>query len=226
MEIITCKGLAIGYQGHIVQSNLNFSVHAGEYFCILGENGSGKSTLMKTLLGLQPALEGEILFPEGQLGYLPQTTQVQRDFPATVREIVQSGCLRRKGLRPFYHRDEKRLAAEAMGRMGISQLAGRCFRELSGGQQQRVLLARALCAAKRLLLLDEPTAGLDPTATEELYQLIRDLNRQDGITVVMISHDVAAVLSCADRILYLGEECFCGSPQAYMVKRGGADCDG
>ncbi len=230
MEIITCKNLSVGYNGHPIRKNLNFSIHAGDYFCIVGENGCGKSTLMKTLLQLQPALEGEVVFADGlrknEIGYLPQQTAVQRDFPASVKEIVLSGCLGGLGLRAFYGRREKALAAQAMERMGISSLAGRCYRELSGGQQQRVLLARALCAAKRVLLLDEPVSGLDPVATAELYQAIGELNAGDGWTVIMRSHDLNAALTCANRVLHLGDASFCGSVQEYMRYTGGdgRDC--
>ncbi len=219
MQQIICKNLAVGYGGHIVQQNLNFSINAGDYFCIVGENGSGKSTLMKTLLGLQPALEGEILLGQGlqqrDIGYLPQQTLVQRDFPASVREIVLSGCVGRQGLRPFYSRAERQRAQKGMERMGISHLASSCYGQLSGGQQQRVLLARALCAASKVLLLDEPVAGLDPVVTEELYELIGELNRVEQMTIIMISHDIAAATTYASRLLRLGETVFCGDVVEY-----------
>ncbi len=227
MEIITCSNLTIGYHGIPIRRNLNFSIHAGDYFCIVGENGSGKSTLMKTILHLQPALEGTVRFGGGiqsnKIGYLPQQTPLQREFPASVKEIVLSGCQSRQGLRPFYNREERALAASAMERMGISGLSGRCYRELSGGQQQRVLLARALCAAKEVLLLDEPVSGLDPTVTAELYQLIHTLNQNDGITIIMISHDMNAALTYANRILHLGEEVFCGTTEEYRIYTGGGE---
>ncbi len=220
MEQLVCKNLSIGYHGTPVAEGLTFSVNAGDYLCIVGENGSGKSTLMKTLLHLQPALGGELSMGEGlrptDIGYLPQQTAVQRDFPASVREIVLSGCLNRQGLRPFYNHAEKKLAAQSMERMGIVPLAGRCFRELSGGQRQRVLLARALCAAHRLLLLDEPVAGLDPAVTAELYALIAELNRVDGITIIMISHDLDAALAHASHILQMGKRPFFGTREAYL----------
>ena len=218
MAYLTVQNLSVGYESHAVAEGLEFSVGAGDYLCIVGENGSGKSTLMKTLLRLQEPLGGQILYGDGlkqnEVGYLPQKTAVQRDFPASVREIVLSGCQGRCGLRPFYNREEKRLAQEALERMDIAPLADRCFRELSGGQQQRVLLARALCATRKLLLLDEPVAGLDPKATAEMYALIAELNRE-GIAICMVSHDVAAV-QYASHILHVGDAVFFGTRDAYL----------
>ena len=215
-----------GREGWAVLSGLNFAVEAGDYLCVIGENGSGKTTLMRTLLGLLPPLAGSVTLGDGlrrnEIGYLPQQTEVQRDFPASVREIVLSGCQGRCGLRPFYNREERRLASQAMARMGVEDLAGRCYRELSGGQQQRVLLARALCAARRVLFLDEPVAGLDPQATLEMYRVIGELNRRDGVTVVMISHDVGAALERASRILCVGASVFFGTAQEYRARSGEA----
>lgn len=219
MSLLTCQALCVGYDGKAVLSNLNFAVHAGDYLCIVGENGSGKSTLMKTLLGLLPPIQGSILTGDGlkrnEIGYLPQQTAVQKDFPASVREIVRSGCQSRCGLRPFYNREDRQRAAFAMEKMGISSLSGRCYRELSGGQQQRVLLARAMCAAGKVLLLDEPVSGLDPIATAEMYALTQSLNRDDGLTVIMISHDIAAALRYASHILHIGSSVFFGTREQY-----------
>ena len=219
MPQIICENAALGYDGKPIVTGLNFTVNSGDYLCIVGENGSGKSTLMKTILNLTPPLAGSIRM-EGlrptEIGYLPQQTQVQRDFPASVREIVLSGCQGRCGLRPFYNRAEKRLAEQNIRKMQLDALAGRCYRELSGGQQQRVLLARALCATRKMLLLDEPVSGLDPKVTEELYGLIEQLNREDGITILMISHDIAAALRYASHILHIGDAVFFGTKQAYL----------
>lgn len=219
MSQLICRDLCLGYDGREIVHGLNFEIDAGDYLCIVGENGSGKSTLMRTLLGLQPPMSGKVLTGEGllqkEIGYLPQQTAVQKDFPATVREIVISGFQGRRGLRPFYTKEEKRIAAANIERMGISHLAKRCYRELSGGQQQRVLLARALCATGKMLLLDEPVSGLDPKATAEMYRLIEKLN-SDGITVIMISHDMEAALSYADRILHIGNTVFFGTKQEYL----------
>ena len=220
MTQLTCQNLAVGYGGRAVLENLNFSVCPGDYLCIVGENGSGKSTLMKTILGLQPPVRGKVLTGDGlrknKIGYLPQQTPVQRDFPASVREIVLSGCQGRCGGRPFYSKGEKQLAQTAMERMQVAALAKRCYRTLSGGQQQRVLLARALCAAQNMLLLDEPVSGLDPKVTGEMYGLIQRLNREDGVTILMISHDITATLTYASHILHLGRRVFFGTKADYL----------
>ena len=220
MAQITCKNLTLGYENRAIQENLNFSINAGDYLCIVGENGSGKSTLMKTLLHLQPPISGTIELGDGlhknEIGYLPQQTLVQRDFPASVKEIVLSGCQGRCGWRPFYNKEDKEIARKAMEKMMIQDLQNRCYRELSGGQQQRVLLARALCAAKKILLLDEPVSGLDPKVTAEMYQLIEDLNKKDEITIIMISHDIEAAVRYATHILHIGEHCFFGSKKQYL----------
>ena len=204
MAQLTCENLTLGYNSNTVLENVSFSVEKGDYLCIIGENGSGKTTLMKTILRLQKPLEGQISTGDGvlpdEIGYLPQQTQVQRDFPASVWEIVLSGCQSRCGKRPFYNKEEKKLAEEAMKRMEIENLSKRCYRELSGGQQQRVLLARALCAAQKMLLLDEPVSGLDPSVTQEMYELIEQLHK-DGITIMMITHDVDAAKKYATKIL-------------------------
>ena len=224
MALLTVQDLTLGYDARSIVEGLNFTVHAGDYLCIVGENGSGKTTLMKTLLHLQEKVSGQILFGDGlrssEIGYLPQQTVVQKDFPASVREIVLSGCQGRCGLRPFYRKSEKHLAEENMARMGITDLADRCYRELSGGQQQRVLLARALCATTKALLLDEPVSGLDPKVTAEMYSLIEGLNR-DGITIIMISHDIEAAMRYASHILHIGAELFFGTKEEYLESETG-----
>ena len=224
MALLTVSNLSLGYDAVAFVENLNFSVDAGEYLCIVGENGSGKTTLMKTLLHLQEPVSGQIIFGDGlkknEIGYLPQQTIVQKDFPASVREIVLSGCQGRCGLRPFYNRDEKKLAEDNLERMGISELGNRCYRELSGGQQQRVLLARALCATGKVLLLDEPVSGLDPVVTAEMYSLIADLNHE-GITIIMISHDIAAAVKYASHILHIGTTVFYGTRDEYLESDAG-----
>jgi len=220
VALITCQDLTLGYEGRAIVENLNFSIREGNYFCIVGENGSGKSTLMRTLLGLQQPLGGKIAFGDGlvqnQIGYLPQQTLVQRDFPASVREIVISGCQGSCGIRPFYGKKEKQTAQEAMEKMDIVPLANRCYRELSGGQQQRVLLARALCAADRVLLLDEPVSGLDPKVTAQMYNLIKELNRKEKMTIIMISHDMQAAITFASHILHVGHSWFFGTKKEYL----------
>ena len=218
MSLITIQNLSLGYDSHTILENLNFTVNAGDYLCIVGENGCGKTTLMKTLLNLQEPISGQILIGDGlkknEIGYLPQQTLVQKDFPASVREIVLSGCQGRSRLRPFYTKEEKELAENNMERMNILDLKNRCYRELSGGQQQRVLLARALCATRKVLLLDEPVSGLDPKVTMQMYETIEKLN-QDGITIIMISHDIKAAARYASHILHIGENIFFGTKEEY-----------
>lgn len=223
MVQLICKDLSLGYERKEIINNLNFKVNQGDYLCIVGENGSGKTTLIKTILGLLPPLKGEITTENGlkanQIGYLPQQTIVQKDFPASVGEIVLSGCQNRGRFHPFYNSFDKKLALENMEKMGIASLAKRCYRELSGGQQQRVLLARALCATQKMLLLDEPVAGLDPKVTEEMYSLIYELNQKDGITIIMITHDVKAPIKYSSHILHIGDELFFGTKNQYLQSK-------
>lgn len=204
MPQIICRDLSLGYDGVSVCEHVNFLVNKGDYLCVVGDNGSGKSTLMKALLGLKEPDGGEII-KEGvaHIGYLPQQTEMQRDFPATVREVVLSGRVAKLGKRLFYTREDKRAAADCMKRLGISELARKSYSELSGGQQQRVLLARALCATGDMLLLDEPVSGLDPIATADMYNLISELNREEKITVIMVTHDISAALKYASGILHM-----------------------
>lgn len=220
MALLYCEELTLGYDSRVIVQELSFSVNTGDYLCIVGENGAGKTTLIKTLLGLLRPMEGAIRYGEGfkarELGYLPQQSIIQKDFPASVREVVLSGCQGRGGRHPFYSKADRRNAAENMEKMGVGEFAGRCYRELSGGQQQRVLLARALCAARRVLLLDEPAAGLDPRMAAELYQLINQLNREEGVTIIIISHDLSAVIRYASHILHVGKPVFFGEKEAYL----------
>jgi len=221
MPQLTCQDLVLGYEGNTVVSGLSFTVDAGDYLCIVGENGSGKTTLMRTILKLGSLISGEIVSGDdlmaNEIGYLPQQTLAQKDFPASVKEIVRSGFLNRSGLRPFYTKEEKKIAEDNMEKLGIADIAKRCYRELSGGQQQRVLLARALCATRKLLLLDEPAAGLDPIASAEMYALITKLNA-GGTTIIMISHDIAAAVKHASHILHIGKQSslFFGTAESYL----------
>lgn len=218
MAHLKCIDLTLGYNSKIILENLNFEVTKGDYLCILGENGSGKTTLMKTLLHLLKPISGTIQTGDGllpdEIGYLPQQTDVQRDFPASVKEIVLSGCQSRCKKRPWYNSEEKNLAEKIMKQLEITNLSKKCYRELSGGQQQRVLLARALCATQKMILLDEPTTGLDSQATEEMYSLIKKLN-DSGITIIMISHDVEAAFKYAKHILHIGKKIFFGDIKDY-----------
>lgn len=220
MALIECKNVSLGYEGKPVVSHLNFTVNQGDYLCIIGENGSGKTTLMKALLGQKNLLNGSIEFGDGlkqsDIGYLPQQTPVQKDFPASVKEIVYSGCLNSLGKRPFYSSKQKEKAKSVMEKLGIIDLSTCCYRELSGGQQQRVLLARALCASKKLLVLDEPVAGLDPRITQNLYHLIRHIN-EDGLTIIMVSHDIQAAADYASHILHVSRTpLFFGAKNDYL----------
>ncbi len=207
MEIV-CQNLAIGYGKVALHREVNFSVPTGAYMCVIGQNGAGKSTLIKTILGLLPPIEGQVLIGKGDkkvnIGYLPQQTNVQRDFPASVYEVVMSGCLNRMGLRPFYRKSEKKLARDMLEKLGIGDLEKKSYSELSGGQQQRVLLARALCATSEILLLDEPTAGLDIETTKQFYDIVRGLN-EEGTTIVMITHSLQEAMPDADHILCLND---------------------
>jgi len=217
---LECKDVTLGYEDRTLVEHLNFEVNTGNYLCIVGENGTGKSTLMRTILRLQKPLAGSIEYGDGlrptEIGYLPQQTIVQKDFPASVREVVLSGCQTKAGRRPFYSKDEKKLAEVQMERLGIKELSRRCYRELSGGQQQRVLLARALCATEKMLLLDEPVSGLDPKVTAEMYKLIQMLNEQ-GISIIMISHDISSAVKYASHILHIGDHVFFGTVQEYQT---------
>lgn len=225
---ITCEHVDFGYENHDAVVDLNLEICPGDYLCVVGENGSGKSTLIKGLLGLLKPTGGVLQVSEelrrGGIGYLPQQTAAQKDFPATVYEVVLSGTLSRRGNRPFYSRTEKELARSAMERLGITELKNQCYRELSGGQQQRVLIARALCATDRLLILDEPITGLDPSAIQEFYQLIRRLNREEQITIVMVSHDIRNVITQADKILHMQQRVlFYGTAADYIDSRAGEE---
>lgn len=226
MAQLTCSNVALGYEGMTVTENINFQVNAGDYLCIVGENGSGKSTLIKALLKLKAPLSGEITTGDGlnasEIGYLPQQTIVQKDFPASVREIVLSGFAGHLGLRPFYTKKQKFAARRNMEKLDIVDLEKRCYRELSGGQQQRVLLARALCATKTMLLLDEPVAGLDPKVTNEMYELINKINKEDKITIIMVSHDISAAVKYASHILHLSNSpLFFGTRNDYLNSKVG-----
>ncbi len=219
MPQIVCRDVSLGYDGVSVCEHLNFTVNSGDYLCIVGDNGSGKSTLVKTILGLRSQLSGVIVRGEGmnvgEIGYLPQQSELKRDFPATVREVVLSGCSGSLGRSFFYGRRQKELAGHAMSTLNILHLADKPYSELSGGQLQRVLLARALCAAKKTILLDEPVSGLDPVSTAELYEVIKHLNSHK-MTVIMVTHDIDAAVKYSSKILHMGESpIFFESPEEY-----------
>ena len=219
--LIKCEHVDLGYENQDAVINVNMEVCPGDYLCIVGENGAGKSTLIKGLLGLLKPSGGKLTVAEELkttgIGYLPQQTAAQKDFPASVREVVLSGCLSRRGRRPFYSKTEKDIASANMEKLGITQLANQCYRELSGGQQQRVLIARALCATRELLILDEPITGLDPMAIQDFYSMIRKLNREDKVAIIMVSHDLRNAVEEANKILHLQKQVlFYGPAHDYM----------
>lgn len=209
--IFECKDVTLGYENKVVAKNLNFKIDQGDYLCVVGENGTGKSTLIKTLLGLIKPLNGEVIANvQGKnhkgVGYLPQQTQAQKDFPASVWEVVLSGVLNNDHRCPFYNKKDRAEAEKNMEKLNILDLKKRCYRELSGGQQQRVLLAKALCATDSVLILDEPVTGLDPAASMEFYETIKDLNKKENVTIIMVSHDIKNALNYATHILHLEQE--------------------
>lgn len=234
MPLITCKGLTVSYDRRIAVSDVSFTVDDGDYLAVIGKNGSGKSTLIKALLGLIPVQSGTISFDgikQSQVGYLPQQTAAQRDFPASVYEVILSGCLNSLGGGLFYKKQHKELALKKAEQLGLSDVLAKSYRDLSGGQQQRVLLARALCATDKLVILDEPVASLDPVVTAEFYDILHKLNRENGVTVIMVSHDVLGIKQSATKVLQLDTEtAYFGSFEEYsntetgrQLLGGGAD---
>lgn len=219
--ILECKNLTIGYDNYPIIKDMNVSINKGDYVCIFGDNGSGKSTLVKTLLGLLPKIKGEIILGDGlgqkSIGYLPQKNDNLANFPASVFEVVRSGCLNRLGFRPFFSKKEIKRTNEMMEILKISDLASRPFSELSGGQQQRVLLARALCATDKLLILDEPFTGLDGVTAKQLHQTLDYINKELGVTIIIVSHFMENILKHASTVIHLSQSCmFCGNPTEYM----------
>lgn len=226
MSLLQCENLSFSYDGREVLSGVNFCVEPGSYLCIVGENGTGKSTLMKGLLHLKKPSCGQIVTGDGlraeEIGYLPQQSLVQKDFPASVGEVVLSGTLNGLGSHIFYRRQERQSAEEKMKLLGILPLKNSCYRELSGGQQQRVLLARALCSTRKLLLLDEPITGLDPVMAQDFYAMIREINRREHITIIMVSHDIRGAINDASHVLHLGQtQLFFGSTEDYRKSQCG-----
>ena len=221
MKLIECKKLSIGYGNKVVCKDINFTINRGEYLCVLGENGSGKSTLLKTILGIHKAISGKVIFDKevksGTIGYLPQQSENQKDFPATVMEVVLSGFLGKMKLRPFYNRSEKDKANKILEELGIQNLASKSYKELSGGQQQRVLLARALCATDDILIMDEPVNGLDARAIRTFYSLIHKLNAENGLTIIMVSHNIDKVIKYATNVIYLRDKMeFVGTKEEFV----------
>ena len=236
MSLVKIENVSLRYGNQSVVENLTFCINSGDYLCILGGNGSGKSTLIRSLLGLKKVSAGKIEYEDGlrnsEIGYLPQQTETQKDFPASVFEVVLSGFLGKRKFFPFYTKNQKNAAVKNLERLGIADLSDRCYRELSGGQQQRVLLARALCASSKLILLDEPITALDTNTTSELYAQIKKLN-ESGVTIVMVTHDIGTALKEATHVLHLGKTLkFFGPVKDYVesdvgrafIRKGGAKC--
>lgn len=220
MALISCENLVLGYDGKIIFKDLSFKVNVGDFLCIIGENGVGKTTLMKCILGISRTMGGTIQFGEGlkqnEIGYIPQQSSAQREFPVTVQEVVLSGCLNSHGSIAFYQAKDKKKVEDNLERLNIKNLKKKSYGQLSGGQQQRVLLARALCATKKLLFLDEPVAGLDPQATKDFYDMLKQIN-SEGITIVMITHDLQGLKENAKQVLYLNhEKIFYGNIKEYL----------
>ena len=219
MNLLVCENLSMSYENNNVLHDLSFAVEQGDYLSIIGENGSGKTTLMKGILGLMSPSSGTIMLSgisRREVGYLPQQTVVQKDFPASVIEVVLSGTVG-KSKRLFYNSYDKKTAQDNLKKLGIEHLQNKSYKELSGGQQQRVLLARALCAASKLLVLDEPTSGLDPVATAELYEILKNLNKTEKMTIITVSHDIESAVANSNKILHLGKETvFYGITEEYI----------
>ncbi len=218
MAQLECKNLTLGYGTKTVIENLSFSVNKGDYLCIVGENGSGKSTLLKCILGLNKGYTGEII-KETRIGYLPQKSEIQSNFPATIEEVVLSGTISNNVRSVFYKKEDKERAMQVMQILGIYDIRKKCFADLSGGQQQRVLIARALCATKDIIILDEPTNGLDPSIAKQIYELLEKLKKEENITILMVSHDIERALKYADTVVELidGRITFIGNPQEYKL---------
>lgn len=221
MSLIECKNLSIGYNEKPICKDISFSVEKGDYVCVIGENGCGKSTLLKTILGLNKSVSGKIKFDKefnrNQIGYLPQQSEMQRDFPAVVKEIIMSGFINKMGFRPFYNKQEKEKALKLMSQLNIIDYKNKSYKDLSGGQQQKVLLARALCATDELLVLDEPTNGLDARSIKAFYDTIYKLNKENGITILMVTHNLEKVIDKVSKIVYLkNTQVFMGSREEFL----------
>lgn len=227
-KVVSINGVWAGYSpNQAILVDIDLTVQEGEFVVLIGPNGSGKSTLLKTILGLVPVGRGQIEVlgkkdkaissARERLGYLPQNSLVDPKFPTTALEAVLMGSYSKLG---FIHRPGQKEWAEAEQRLaevGLSHLSSSPFGTLSGGQRQRVLLARALMGSPEIILLDEPTTALDVSAQHDLIQLISDLNRDKGLTVIMVTHDVNLVLAYADKIGYLKRRMYAfGSPEEVL----------
>ncbi len=221
MNLISIKNLTFRYESRDDEDtlkNVSLSVNEGDFLCIVGENGSGKSTLIKCIVGLNKVPEGKITLKE-KLGYLPQKTEIQANFPASIEEVVLSGTISNNIKNIWYTKQDKEKAKEIMKELDIYTIRKKCFRDLSGGQQQRVLIARAMCATNNLIVLDEPTNGLDPSIARKIYSTLKTLNKKRNLTIVMVSHDVERAVKYATRVIEIerGKVTFDGLPERYKI---------
>lgn len=218
MDLIKVEGLSFSYPSrkHTL-TDINFNVEQGTFTCIVGENGSGKSTLLKCILGLNKGYSGKII-KEKKIGYLPQKTEIQSNFPASIEEVVMSGTISRHIKSIFYKKDDKQKANEIMAELGIYQIRKKSFAELSGGQQQRVLIARAMCATEKIIILDEPTNGLDPSIALQIYKMLDELKKKNNLTILIVSHDIDRALKFADKVIEIenGKVKFNGNTTDYI----------
>lgn len=222
MDLIKVEGLSFSYPSRKnTLTDINFNVEQATFTCIVGENGSGKSTLLKCILGLNKGYSGKII-KEKKIGYLPQKTEIQSNFPASIEEVVMSGTISRHIKSIFYKKDDKQKANEIMAELGIYQIRKKSFAELSGGQQQRVLIARAMCATEKIIILDEPTNGLDPSIALQIYKMLDELKRKNNLTILIVSHDIDRALKFADKVIEIenGKVIFNGNTTDY-IKAGG-----
>ena len=221
MEIIKIKDLTFGYTNKKDNiKNINLNIEEGKFTCIVGENGSGKSTLLKCIVGLNKGYTGEIE-KTSKAGYLPQITDIQKNFPASIEEVVMSGTISNNIASIFYKKEDKQKAIEIMKQLEIYDIRHKSFADISGGQKQRVLIARAMCASEKLIILDEPTNGLDPHIANQIYTILNDLKKKNNLTILMVSHDTYRALEYADKVIEMenGRVKFDGSIEEY--KNGG-----
>lgn len=227
MELFKLEKLTLGYENKIVLKNISFSVEEGDFIIIVGPNGSGKSTLIKGILGLINPIKGKIVLNDlkrNYIGYMPQETKVDSNFPASVNEIVLSGLLNNKKFKPFYTKEDKEIVSKNLKLLHIDNLKNKNFSDLSGGQRQKVLLARSLCATKKLLILDEPSNNLDYKSKIDLYNIAKKLNKEKNITVLMITHDLDNENLIGNKVISLGEkEFFYGTNKEYKELKNGRD---
>ena len=241
MYAVEMRKITKRFGSFTANDQIDFLVKKGEIHCLLGENGAGKSTLLRLLLGELPIGENpkgdqeegsgdgsiEILGQDirqfkdwSSISYVPQNGMGGwKDFPASVEEIVRANLYKQIGLFRFAGKKERQQVRAALAQVGMEEYQNRLIGRLSGGQQQRVLLTRALCATRKILLLDEPVSGLDPVATADMYQIINELNKEDRVTIIMISHDISEVATYASHVLHIGQKVFFGTKEEYLESK-------